>query len=68
MFEAVIEKILDHIANWGKFWFGLIFLGSIFNAIFEKSSLFNDSFNISILSFVLGGLIGLIAKFRGAWL
>ncbi len=34
--EMFVEKILNHISNWGKFWFGLIFLGSIFNAILEK--------------------------------
>ena len=34
--QMFIEKILNHISDWGKFWFGLIFLGSIFNAILEK--------------------------------
>jgi len=68
MFEALMEKIFNHITNWGKFWFGLIFLGSIFNAIIEKSNFFDNSPNISIWAFGLGALIGLIAKIRGAWL
>ena len=68
MFETLMEKIFNHITNWGKFWFGLIFLGSILNAIIEKSNFFDNSLNTSILAFALGGLIGLIAKFRGAWL
>lgn len=68
MFESLLEKIFNHIADWGKFWFGLIFLGSIFNAIFEQSSYFYGISNISFWAFALGGLIGLIAKIRGAWL
>ena len=32
----IVEKFLNHISNWGKLWFGLIFLGSIFNEILEN--------------------------------
>jgi hypothetical protein len=64
----VIEKILNHISNWGKFWFGLIFLGSIFNAALEKFNFFIDTPYIWVLAFGSGALIGLIAKIRGAWL
>jgi hypothetical protein len=32
----LVEKFLNHISNWGKLWFGLIFLGSIFNEILEN--------------------------------
>jgi hypothetical protein len=63
-----IEKVLAHISDWGKCWFGLIFLGSIFNATFQKFSLFNDVPYISVLVFIFGALIGFIAKIRGAWL
>ena len=64
----LIEKILNHISNWGKFWFGLIFLGSIFNAILEKFTSLSGTSDTWILAFGLGALIGLIAKVRGAWL
>ncbi|MDB2510807.1 hypothetical protein N9X18_01355 [Gammaproteobacteria bacterium] len=64
----VIEKILNHISNWGKFWFGLIFLGSIFNTALEKFNFLSDTPYIWVLAFGSGALIGLIAKIRGVWL
>ena len=64
----LIESILNHISNWGKFWFGLIFLGSIFNAILEKLTSLSGTSDTWILAFGLGALIGLVAKVRGAWL
>ena len=64
----LIEKLLNHISNWGKFWFGLIFLGSIFNAILEKFTSLSETSDTWILAFGLGALIGLVAKVRGAWL
>ncbi|MDB3856520.1 hypothetical protein N9336_00180 [Gammaproteobacteria bacterium] len=62
------EKILNIILDWKKFWFGLIFLGSVLNALAKQSAYLGSIENISFLAFLLGGLIGLIAKFRGAWL
>jgi len=64
----IIEKILNHISISGKFWFGLIFLGSIFNAVLEKFNFLSDMPFIWVLAFGSGALIGLIAKIRGAWL
>ncbi|MDB3950045.1 hypothetical protein N9403_00250 [Gammaproteobacteria bacterium] len=64
----LIENILNHISNWSKFWFGLIFLGSIFNAILEKFTSLSGTSDTWILAFGLGALIGLVAKVRGAWL
>ena len=64
----LIEKLLNNISNWGKFWFGLIFLGSIFNAMLEKFTLLSGTPYIWVLAFGLGALIGLVAKIRGVWL
>ena len=64
----IIEKILDHISNWNKFWFGLIFLGSAINAILKKSNLVGDSPYVLVFAFGAGALIGLVVKIRGAWL
>ena len=64
----IVEKIFDHISNWNKLWFGLIFLGSIINAVLQKSSLVGDSPYVSVFAFGAGALIGLVAKIRGAWL
>jgi hypothetical protein len=64
----LIKKILNHISIWGKVWFGFIFLGSVFNATFEKISLLSDVPYISVFAFGSGALIGFLAKMRGAWL
>jgi hypothetical protein len=64
----LVEKALNHISNWGKFWFGLIFLGSILNAMLEKFTLLSGAPYSWVLAFGLGALIGLVAKIRGVWL
>ena len=66
--NTLFENILNIILDWKKFWFGLIFLGSVLNAIAKQSAYLGSIENISFWAFLLGGLIGLIAKFRGAWL
>ena len=68
MIVKIVAQLLTYISNWNKFWFGLIFLGSIFNEALKGFNLLDDSPCIWILSFGLGALIGLIAKIRGAWL
>ena len=64
----IIEKIFDHISKWKKVWFGLIFLGSVINAVLQKSNLVGDSPYILVFAFGAGALIGLVAKIRGVWL
>jgi hypothetical protein len=64
----LVEKFLNHISNWGKLWFGLIFLGSIFNETLEKLNILSGSSYIWLIAFGSGAFIGLIAKIRGAWL
>ena len=66
--NTLFENMLNIILDWKKFWFGLIFLGSILNAIAKQSAYLGAIENISFWAYLLGGLIGLIAKFRGAWL
>ena len=64
----LVKKIFDHISNWDKVWFGLIFLGSIINAVLQKISLVGDSPYVPVFAFGAGALIGLVAKISGAWL
>ena len=66
--KSIIEFISAQIENWGMVGFGLIFLGSIFN----EFSLFNAQ-NISVLNihlfpYLLGLMLGLVAKYRGRWI
>lgn len=63
-----IKNMLNIILDWKKFWFGLIFLGSILNAIAKQSAYLDSIENISFWAYLIGGLIGLTAKLRGAWL
>jgi len=63
-----VKNMLNIILDWKKFWFGLIFFGSILNAIAKQSAYLGSIENISFWTYLLGGLIGLTAKLRGAWL
>ncbi|MDA9141544.1 hypothetical protein N9O22_06290, partial [Gammaproteobacteria bacterium] len=56
--------LTNHISNWNMVWFGLIFWGSVINAIAEIY-LIN---NYSVLCYLFGLLLGLIAKIRGTWI
>jgi hypothetical protein len=58
------EILTNHISNWNMVWFGLIFWGSVINAIAEIY-LIN---NYSMLCYLFGLLLGLIAKIRGTWI
>ena len=63
----LLEKFFDHISSWSKFWFGLIFLGSIINELANQSGMFISVSSLYLWTYGLGAMIGLIAKFRGAW-
>ena len=60
-FKAIL---LNHIKKWNMVWFGLIFWGSVFNA-----AAVHIGMNYSpVLWYLLGLLIGIVAKIRGTWL
>ncbi|MDA9143800.1 hypothetical protein N9N99_04420 [Gammaproteobacteria bacterium] len=60
-----LETILsNHISKWNMVWFGLIFWGSVFNAIaIQLEVMFS-----SLIWYLCGLALGLIAKIRGTWL
>ncbi len=62
--EKFLETILDH----SKIWFGLIFVGSVINAVTQEIIFFNDVPYLSVISFLVGFFIGLVAHIRGKWL
>ena len=66
--NSLLEIIFNHIENWKKFWFGLIFFGCIFIALADKSTYLSTMTIISLIAFGLGAFIGLVAKYRGEWL
>lgn len=66
--QHVLESISNHIESWGMIWFGLIFLGSIFNE-FSILNLINISvYKVNLFPYLLGLTIGIIAKLRGRWI
>ena len=60
-----LETILsNHISKWNMVWFGLIFWGSVFNAIAIQFEVMLSS----LIWYLCGFALGLIAKIRGTWL
>ncbi|MFL2723375.1 MAG: hypothetical protein ACJ0F2_01380 [Gammaproteobacteria bacterium] len=66
--KAIVESLSAQIENWGMVWFGLIFLGSIFNELSLFNSLNISAFNINLLPYLFGLMFGLVAKYRGRWI
>ena len=62
--EKFLEIILDH----NKIWFGLIFIGSVLNAVSQELFVLNQVPYLSLISFLTGFVIGLVAHIRGKWL
>lgn len=62
--EKFLEIILDH----NKIWFGLIFIGSVLNAVSQEIVVLNEVPYLTSISFLLGFVIGLVAHIRGKWL
>ena len=66
--KALVESLSDHIENWGMAWFGLIFLGNIFNEFSLFNALNISVLNINLFPYLLGLIFGLVAKYRGSWI
>ena len=62
--EKFLEIILDH----NKIWFGLIFIGSVLNAVSQELVVLIQVPYLSLISFLTGFVIGLVAHIRGKWL
>ena len=63
-----MEKFLETILAYNKIWFGLIFIGSVLNAVSQELVVLNEVPYLSLISFLLGFVIGLVAHIRGKWL
>ena len=62
--EKLNAIISNHISNWNMVWFGLIFWGSVFNAIAINYELTLNP----MLWYACGLLLGSLAKIRGTGL
>ena len=63
-----MEKFLETILAYNKIWLGLIFIGSVLNAISQELLILSEVPYLSSISFLLGFVIGLVAHIRGKWL
>ena len=61
-------KFLETILAYNKIWFGLIFIGSVLNAVSQELLILSEVPYLSSIGFLLGFVIGLIAHIRGKWL
>ena len=65
MTGKLVEILFAHIDKWRKVWFGLIFWGSIFNAISAHFFQSSNQFVFTLVAYLLGLILGLLAKYRG---
>ena len=63
-----MQKFLETILAYNKIWFGLIFIGSVLNAVSQELVVLNQVPYLSLISFLTGFVIGLVAHIRGKWL
>ena len=63
-----MEKFLETILAYNKIWFGLIFIGSVLNAVSQELLILSEVSYLSSISFLLGFVIGLVAHIMGKWL
>lgn len=67
-FTELIAKAIEHSENWGMVWFGLVFWGSVLNALiplYLPSMLGGQG---TAIAFAVGLAVGIAAKLRGGWL
>ena len=62
--DKLETTLSNHISKWNMVWFGLIFWGSVFNAIAIQLEVMLGS----LIWYLCGLALGLIAKIRGTWL
>jgi len=67
-FKELVTIAIEHSENWGMVWFGLIFWGSVLNALIPLyfSSMLGGQGTVS--AFAVGLAVGIAAKVRGGWL
>ena len=63
-----MQKFLETNLAYNKIWFGLIFIGSVLNAVSQEIVVLTEVPYLSSISFLLGFVIGLVAHIRGKWL
>jgi|TARA_B100000767_G_C19286678_1_gene337690 hypothetical protein len=69
MFIKLSELFFEHLTNWGLVWFGVVFWGSIFNAMMIYILDTPGNILLSMLPYFFGFLLGLMGKYKGwSWI
>ena len=63
-----LETGFEHSEAWGMVWFGLIFWGSVINAVAAAALPDANSALLAWAAYATGLAIGMFAKARGGWL
>jgi len=67
--NKIYELFSEHLTNWGLVWFGVIFWGSILNAVLIYFFGEVSSPVLKVLPYLLGFLLGLVSKYKGwSWI
>lgn len=66
--KRAIAAAIQHSNTWGPVWFGLIFIGSVLNAVGSDMWPNVPSLTLAAISGAVGLSAGVIAKQRGVWL
>ena len=66
--KLLLTSAIEHHEKWGFIWFGLIFWGSVLNAIFGVALGQPPTPALTLVAYASGFIFGLRAKIRGAWL
>ena len=64
----VLKVFFSHVTDWGIVWFGVLFWGSIFNAI-SVVILDDPNLIITLIAYSFGLLLGFAGKYKGwSWI
>ena len=63
-----MQNFLETNLAYNKIWIGLMFIGSVLNAVSQEIVVLNEVPYLTSISFLLGFVIGLVAHIRGKWL
>ena len=66
--QRVLMPIIQHTVQWGMVWWGLLFIGSVLNAIGTRALPDANTTLIAVLAAGIGLALGVTAKVRGRWI
>lgn len=65
--KSWLTAFFEHSENWKTVWFGLIFWGSVLFALAQQMLTGVNPWLLGTLAYLMGLLLGIMAKLRGRW-